>query len=329
MLILKRRYEYWFCLLALHKHRRGRHPGHAPADEEGHRLPQQRGGREGHRLRRRGEGPGQRRCRARRSPPRSATAIALGAQTAKGGTTSRPGMGTGVAATRVSACPTREHGPHAPVLHLRHHGHAQDGPARLHLSPRPHPHRQVLAERAGRRAAPHRGRHRLGQGGLGQDLRPVAVRLRASSSTTTTASFPRTCWASSRSTRSPPSARPPRSTASSSRRTCESTTSRALKYCTVAGEPLNPEVYTQFLDMTGLKLTEGYGQTEMTVAVARVPVDGAEARLDGQAVPGLRHRSSERRGQILRGRGKRPDRRAHGRADARSACSRATTGTPS
>ena len=45
----------------------------------------------------------------------------------------------------------------------------------------------------------------------------------------------------------------------------------ALKYCTVAGEPLNPEVYAQFLDLTGLELREGYGQTEMTVAVAVFP----------------------------------------------------------
>jgi acetyl-CoA synthetase len=44
-----------------------------------------------------------------------------------------------------------------------------------------------------------------------------------------------------------------------------------LKYCTVAGEPLNPEVYSQFLDTTGLKLREGYGQTEMTAAVAVFP----------------------------------------------------------
>ena len=45
----------------------------------------------------------------------------------------------------------------------------------------------------------------------------------------------------------------------------------ALKYCTVAGEPLNPEVYSRFLELTGLKLREGYGQTEMTVAVAVFP----------------------------------------------------------
>ncbi len=45
----------------------------------------------------------------------------------------------------------------------------------------------------------------------------------------------------------------------------------ALSYCSVAGEPLNPEVYAQFLDRTGLKLREGYGQTEMTAAVAVFP----------------------------------------------------------
>ncbi|MCX6122996.1 MAG: AMP-binding protein [Ignavibacteriales bacterium] len=41
-----------------------------------------------------------------------------------------------------------------------------------------------------------------------------------------------------------------------------------LHYCVVAGEPLNPEVYKQFLEMTGIRLMEGYGQTECTVAVA-------------------------------------------------------------
>ena len=42
----------------------------------------------------------------------------------------------------------------------------------------------------------------------------------------------------------------------------------SLKYCVVAGEPLNPEVYKQFLEATGLKLMEGYGQTELTVTMA-------------------------------------------------------------
>ncbi len=44
-----------------------------------------------------------------------------------------------------------------------------------------------------------------------------------------------------------------------------------LKYCSVAGEPLNPEVYSEFLKMTGLKLVEGYGQTELTVTLATYP----------------------------------------------------------
>jgi acetyl-CoA synthetase len=44
-----------------------------------------------------------------------------------------------------------------------------------------------------------------------------------------------------------------------------------LKYCAVAGEPLNPEVYHSFLQLTGHKIMEGFGQTEMTVAVATYP----------------------------------------------------------
>ncbi|MDR2900046.1 MAG: AMP-binding protein [Treponema sp.] len=45
----------------------------------------------------------------------------------------------------------------------------------------------------------------------------------------------------------------------------------ALRYCCVAGEPLNPEIYEQFKAATGLKLMEGYGQTEMTVSLATYP----------------------------------------------------------
>jgi acetyl-CoA synthetase len=41
----------------------------------------------------------------------------------------------------------------------------------------------------------------------------------------------------------------------------------SLQHCTIAGEALNPEVYEQFLKATGLELKEGYGQTEMTLAV--------------------------------------------------------------
>lgn len=44
-----------------------------------------------------------------------------------------------------------------------------------------------------------------------------------------------------------------------------------LHYCAVAGEPLNPEVYYQFLKMTGIKLMEGYGQTELTLVMGTFP----------------------------------------------------------
>ncbi len=44
-----------------------------------------------------------------------------------------------------------------------------------------------------------------------------------------------------------------------------------LKYCAVAGEPLNPEVYNQFYKATGLKLMEGFGQTELTVTLGTYP----------------------------------------------------------
>jgi len=41
-----------------------------------------------------------------------------------------------------------------------------------------------------------------------------------------------------------------------------------LKYATIAGEPLNPEVFNQFKAATGLKMMEGFGQTETTLSVA-------------------------------------------------------------
>ncbi|GHV11679.1 acetyl-CoA synthetase [Bacteroidia bacterium] len=45
----------------------------------------------------------------------------------------------------------------------------------------------------------------------------------------------------------------------------------ALEYCEVAGEPLNPSVFETFYEATGLKLMEGFGQTETTVTIANFP----------------------------------------------------------
>ena len=42
----------------------------------------------------------------------------------------------------------------------------------------------------------------------------------------------------------------------------------SLKYVTTAGEALNPEVYYQFEKATGLRIMEGFGQTETTLTIA-------------------------------------------------------------
>ena len=45
----------------------------------------------------------------------------------------------------------------------------------------------------------------------------------------------------------------------------------SLKYCTIAGEALNPKVYEEFFRITGIKLMEGFGQTETTLTIATYP----------------------------------------------------------
>ncbi len=45
----------------------------------------------------------------------------------------------------------------------------------------------------------------------------------------------------------------------------------SLKHCTIAGEPLNPSVFEKFYEETGLKLMEGFGQTETSVLLATFP----------------------------------------------------------
>jgi acetyl-CoA synthetase len=44
----------------------------------------------------------------------------------------------------------------------------------------------------------------------------------------------------------------------------------ALRHCTSAGEPLNPEVIRAWREGTGLEIYDGYGQTETTITVANV-----------------------------------------------------------
>jgi len=45
----------------------------------------------------------------------------------------------------------------------------------------------------------------------------------------------------------------------------------SLEYCTIAGEALNPAVFESFKKLTGIKLMEGFGQTETTLTIATFP----------------------------------------------------------
>lgn len=45
----------------------------------------------------------------------------------------------------------------------------------------------------------------------------------------------------------------------------------SLQYCTIAGEALNPAVFDTFYKLTGIKLMEGFGQTETTLTVCTFP----------------------------------------------------------
>lgn len=45
----------------------------------------------------------------------------------------------------------------------------------------------------------------------------------------------------------------------------------SLKYCTTAGEALNPSVAEKFYALTGVKLMEGFGQTETTMTLGTFP----------------------------------------------------------
>ena len=45
----------------------------------------------------------------------------------------------------------------------------------------------------------------------------------------------------------------------------------SLEWCTIAGEALNPEVYNKFYRLTGIRLREGYGQSETTLSVFTSP----------------------------------------------------------
>ena len=57
----------------------------------------------------------------------------------------------------------------------------------------------------------------------------------------------------------------------------------SIEHMTTAGEALNPEVFRQFEKATGLQIMEGFGQTETTVALANL--SGTKARLGSMGKP--------------------------------------------
>ncbi len=59
----------------------------------------------------------------------------------------------------------------------------------------------------------------------------------------------------------------------------------SIENATIAGEALNPEVFRQFERITGLKLMEGFGQTETTLAICNFRGDPHKLGSMGKPVP--------------------------------------------
>ena len=60
----------------------------------------------------------------------------------------------------------------------------------------------------------------------------------------------------------------------------------SIHHATTAGEALNPEVFYQFEKATGLRIYEGFGQTEMTLGIANLVGDTIKPGAMGKPIPG-------------------------------------------
>ena len=60
----------------------------------------------------------------------------------------------------------------------------------------------------------------------------------------------------------------------------------SIRHATTAGEALNPEVFYQFEKATGLRIAEGFGQTEMTLGIANLLGTQLKPGAMGKPVPG-------------------------------------------
>ena len=61
-----------------------------------------------------------------------------------------------------------------------------------------------------------------------------------------------------------------------------------LKYCTTAGEALNLDIYNKFFEQTGIRMQEGYGQTELTLTTGNFGFSEPRPGSMGKPSPGYR-----------------------------------------
>ena len=74
----------------------------------------------------------------------------------------------------------------------------------------------------------------------------------------------------------------------------------SLEHVTVAGEPLNPEIFNQVQKRLGLKMYEGYGQTEMTLSVAAYDFSEPRPGSMGKPAPGYDMAILDESGNVCR-----------------------------
>ena len=60
----------------------------------------------------------------------------------------------------------------------------------------------------------------------------------------------------------------------------------SIRHATTAGEALNPEVYYRFEEATGLKIAEGFGQTETTLTIGNLSGQPIKPGSMGKPIPG-------------------------------------------
>ncbi len=149
-------------------------------------------------------------------------------------------------------------------------------------------HRAVLAGPASRRPALDDHRHGLGEGRMGQALRPVADgRGRVPMGRARADGLRPHAEADRRARRSRRSVRPRRCSVRSALMDLSPYDWGRLRHVVAAGEPLNPEVIRVWREATGLTVHDGYGQTETVNLVANYRCLPVREGSMGKPTPGF------------------------------------------